>query len=293
MYEVFQKYSSREVYQIAEKAKTKGLTLLEWDYYEGDLESYTGKGYCVMKEIAGQYLTLFNNNDGTFRQCYVGNSYYNCTDRTVSFDLTLEQAENFIINFDGIIENYPRFFAFVRVYKNEPESFGTVQQICLDEFAYRHGITYAGKFICFGGLKYEPCGAQNEAAVNDVIEYCKQSFTDITESDFLVVTDFSRLNNEIKLWEDKYAIISVRCEDAHYSHYNRQYKYYYYSESIQLRKEIRSNEKVEEEKEYREIRYEYQKMMSEMDIPDVPAIEWNEEDEEDEEPCIVPEEQDE
>lgn len=291
MYEVFQEYSSPEVFQVAEMARVKGLTLLEEVFGGGngsENKDDVYKGYCVVKEIVGQTLTL--KDDGTVFQDYAWNCEGTNLYKTVDCNLTLEQARTRIANFNGYIKNYPRFFAFARVYENEPDYFGTVQQICLDEFAYRHGITYAGKFICSGGLEDDPCDGWGGAAVDDVIACCEASFSDITKDDYLVVADYSRLNSNFDVWDGNYEIICVGCEDKNYSRYNRQYKYYHYSETIRVWKEALAYEKWKEENEYEEICYEYQKMMSEMDIPDVPAIEW---DEEDEEPCIVPEEQDE
>lgn len=281
----FREYSSFEAYQAAKMAKTKGLTLLESDYYEGDLESYTGKGYCVVKEIAEQTLTL--KDDGTVFQDY-DYDYYDgdgcvVVYKAVHWNLTLEQAKERIANFNGTIKNHPRFFAYVRTYGDEPGYFETMQQVYLDEFAHRHGITYAGKFVCLGGPKDEPCGAREEAAVDDIIKCCEASFSDITKDDYLVVADYDRLNNATRLWESKYAIISVSNEDAVYKSYYEQYKrYHYYNEVTHL-----FLESVLREDTWEELCQKVQEVMSEQDEP---AIEW---DEEDEEPCIVPEEQDE
>ena len=101
--------------------------------------------------IAGRYLTL--TDDGYVAQDY----FYTDTARygAVRFRLTLEEAKRRIENFNGTIKNHPRFFAFVRVYKDEPEYYGFLQRLRLTEFAEKHRITYADKFKCVGGRRFE------------------------------------------------------------------------------------------------------------------------------------------
>ena len=87
-------YSSIEVSELAELAKTKGLTLFEGNY-EGfrfdlnyDESNVGGRGYGVAMVIAGQYLTL--TDDGCVYQDYCHDGPYK--EEVVWFRLTFEQA---------------------------------------------------------------------------------------------------------------------------------------------------------------------------------------------------------
>ena len=236
-------YSSTEACEVAEMAKAKGIILLEGNYGDCSCHPYPGsnsrKGFCVAKVIAGQYLTLDDN--GSFYQDYSYGDTARCGD--VWFRLTLEEAKRQIENFNGTIKNHPRFFAYIRVYKGEPKYYGFMQRLCLDEFAHKHGITYAEKFMCVGGQQSEVWHPCDTTGIDDVIDCCRKSFSQITEDDYLVVTDFSRLNDEWDIWKNSYNIIPVCYEDTGYERYE-------YYESEKLRKRIREYEQDLKDREY-------------------------------------------
>ena len=206
-------YSSIEAYEVAELAKEKGLTLLEGNYNESSSDSNNDsdcKGYCVTKMIAGQYFTL--TDDSYIYQDHFYNGPTSC--RTVWFRLTLEEAKKRIENFNGTFKNYPRFFAYIRVYKGEPEYYGFLQRLCLTEFAEKHGITYAEKFVCVGGQQSEVWHPCDSTGIDDVIDCCRKSFAKMDEDSYLVVSDLTRLNDEWDIWRNSYNIIAVVRQDV-------------------------------------------------------------------------------
>ena len=252
-------YSSIEAYEVAELAKEKGLTLLEGNYNESSSDSNNDsdcKGYCVTKMIAGQYFTL--TDDSYIYQDHFYNGPTSC--RTVWFRLTLEEAKKRIENFNGTFKNYPRFFAYIRVYKGEPEYYGFLQRLCLTEFAEKHGITYAEKFVCVGGQQSEVWHPCDSTGIDDVIDCCRKSFAKMDEDSYLVVSDLTRLNDDWDIWRNSYNIIPVYYEDMGYERYE-------YYESEKLRKRIREYEQYLEDREYEAMSQEYREMMLEQDEP--------------------------
>lgn len=255
-------YSSIEVSELAELAKTKGLTLFEGNY-EGfrfdlnyDESNVGGRGYGVAMVIAGQYLTL--TDDGCVYQDYCHDGPYK--EEVVWFRLTFEQAKELIVNFNGTIKNHPNFFAYIRVYDGEPQYYGQLQLLYLEEFARKHGITYKEKFVCSGGKKNAWLHPEDGTAISDVISCCKKSFSQITEDDFLVVSDMSRLNDEWYIWRQIFDIIPV-------NYYEMGYTEYSYQESEKLKKAIRDFEKDNEDRAYEAMCQEHREMMFEQDEP--------------------------
>lgn len=260
-------YSSIEVWELAELAKTKGLTLFEGDYegwpFDPDYSlNVGGKGYGVALVIAGQYLTLAD--DGCVYQDYLHNGPYK--EEAVWFRLTFEQAKELIVNFDGTIKDYPTFFAFIRVYDGEPEYYGQLQLLYLEEFARKHGITYKEKFVCSGGKQHVWLHPENAVAIDDVICCCEKSFSQMTGNAFLVVSDMSRLNDELYIWRQIFDIIAVNYYEMGYTEYN-------YHESEELKKAIRDFEKDKEDWEYEAMCQEHREMMLEQDQPFIEAEE--------------------
>lgn len=259
-------YSSIEAYEVAEMAKAKGLTLLEGNYMGYSWDANDGyddcKGYGVAKVIAGRYLTL--TDDSYVYQRYVHDGPYK--HEAVWFDLTLEQAKELIVNFDGTIKDYPTFFAFIRVYDGEPEYYGQLQLLYLEEFARKHGITYKEKFVCSGGKQHVWLHPENAVAIDDVICCCEKSFSQMTGNAFLVVSDMSRLNDELYIWRQIFDIIPVNYYKMDYTEYN-------YHESEELKKAIRDFEKDKEDGEYEAMCKEHREMMLEQDQPFIEAEE--------------------
>lgn len=260
MYDEHKQYSSTAACEVAEMAEAKGLILLEGDYDVCSRYPYSRgdncRGFCVVWGVAGQYLTLAD--DGSFYQDYSYGDTARCKD--VWFRLTLDEAKSRIESFDGTIKNYPRFFAYIRVYKGEPEYYGFLQRLYLTEFAEKHGITYSGKVMCVGGQRFELCHPDISAGIDDVIDCCWESFSQIAEDDYLVVTDISRLNDELDIWKNSYNLIFASYADMGYTKYN-------YYESDKLRKMIRYYEKSIEDSEYEAMCQEHREMMFEQDEP--------------------------
>lgn len=256
-HELFESYSSKEACEVATMAKAKGLTLLEGNYFNPlDTTDNKSKGYCVAKVIAGQYLTLADDGSvyPSFRLC---GSYKN---RTGEFHLTLAQAKEQIMNFNGIIKNPPAFYAFVRVYNEEPEYYGFLQRLYLEDFARKHGIAYKELFICIGGRQSTAEFSSDTAAVFDILDCCKKSFSKITKNDFLVVSDMSRLNGEMYIWRTTFNIVSVNLEETSYM----KYEYHKSTES-------------EEDMEYEQMAQEHMEMMMAQDEQSfVEGVEENE-----------------
>lgn len=264
----FEKYSSIEAYEVAELAKAKGLTLLEGNY--GDRSAYPGlgdssrRGYCVAKVIAGQYLTL--RDDGTVCQLYLYDGP--SMSRTVRLDLALEQAKELIVNFDGAIKSCPNFFAYIRVYNDEPRYYGYLQMLHLQEFARKHGITYKEKFVCIGGRENTVWHPEDGTGIDDILKCCNESFSKMDKDSFLVVSDLSRLNDNIDLWRQAFDIIPIDYDEMGYTEY-------LYHESEKLQKRIRKYEQYEIDREYEKMNQEYREMMQE--LGDQPCIEMEEE----------------
>jgi len=263
----FKKYSSTEVYEVAEMAKAKGLVLLEGEYhkYSSCSDNTTDfKGYCLAKEMANQYFTL--KNDDTVYQDY---EYDGCGRwRAVYFNLTLEQAKERITNFSGAIKEYPDFYAFVRIFDGEPAYCGQVQMLYLEEFARRHGITYKEKFVCVGGqredsLVFPADGPEMYAGIYDTLRPSWFSF--------LVVADIGRLSDYMRLWENKFEIIYLNMKDFGYTEY-------WYRESETPRKKVETcYTRTVKDMEYEIMEQEHRLMMIEQDEPFIEAEEEHEE----------------
>ena len=264
-------YSSIEAYEVAELAKAKGLILLEGAYEGCSAYSILGdnssKGFCVAKEIAGQYLTLRDN--GNACQLYAHDGP--CMSRTVWFDLTLEQAKERIVNFDGTIKNCPNFFAYIRLYNDEPRYYGYLQMLHLEEFARKHGITYRERFVCIGGKENTVWHPEDGRGISDILNFCEKSFSKMDKDSFLVVSDLSRLNDSIDIWRNSFDIIPVGFSEMGYTEY-------LYHESEKLRKAIRDYEQDLEDREYEAMCQEHREMMFEQeDQPFIEAEETHEE----------------
>lgn len=251
-------YSSIEAYEVAEMAKAKGLTLLEGNYKGHSAQPCLGdsshKGYCVVRAIAGQYLTL--RDDGTVCQLYLYDGPFMY--RTVRFDLALEEAKELIVNFDGAIKNCPNFFAYIRLYNDEPRYYGYLQMLHLEEFARKHGITYKEKFVCIGGQKNTVWHPEDGRGISDILDFCEESISKMDKDSFLVVSDLSRLNDNIDIWRNLFDIIPVDFSEMGYTEY-------LYHESEKLRKAIREYEQDLEEREYEAMCKEHREMMLEQD----------------------------
>lgn len=264
----FEKYSSLEAYEVAAMAREKGLTLLEGDF--GECSTWSNykpgdncKGYCVVKVTAGQYLTLRDDGSAIQAYAYDGPFLY----RTVRFRLTLEQAKEQIMNFDGTIKNPPNFFAYVRVYSDEPIYYGFLQVLYLEEFARKHGITYREKFVCTGGREDMVPHPEDGTGISDILECCKESFSQMNKDSYLVVSDLSRLNDNTDMWREMFDIIPINyCEMG--------YTEYYYRESEKLKKRMREYEQGEIDREYENMSQEHREMMLQ---DDQPCIEMEEE----------------
>ena len=74
------------------------------------------------------------------------------------------------------------------------------------------------------------------------------------KNSFLVVSDISRLNDNIDIWNNCFDIISVRFCGLGYTEY-------YYYESKTLREAIRREAKREEDREYEIMSQEHREMM--------------------------------
>lgn len=226
----FERLTSLEAYEVAKMAKAKGLVLLE-GFYKGNsddqfpIEGYK-KGFCVAKVIAGQYLTLADDN--SVFQARVPFDF--C--KGVYFDLTLAEAKERIMNFDGTIKNPPNFFAYVRLYDNEPKFYGPLQILYLEEFARRHRIEYKRKFVYLGGTPYKECCAWDKTGIDCVIDDCNESFSLITKNDFLVVSDIGRIDNQQCIYSESYIsniplnIIALNFKDMGYAEYHKIYEIY-------------------------------------------------------------------
>lgn len=251
----FEKYSSLEAYQVAEMAKEKGLVLVEGNYLNPwDSTDIKSNGYCVATVIAGQYLVLAD--DCSVSPINKLHGYYR--NNTYEFPWTLKRAKEKIVNFGGTIKNPPNFFAYVRVYSEEPEYYGFLQRLYLEDFAQKHGITYKELFMCTGGRQSTKRFSASTAEMDSVIDCCKKSFSQITKDDFLVVSDTSRLAGNKYMWGASFNIIPVNFEETSYS----KYKY-------------REPAKSEEDIEYEEMVEEHREMMMELD--DQPFIELEDE----------------
>lgn len=265
-----EKYTTDEACKIAAIAEEKGLVLLEGNYM-GYLSNPTQgtldlRGYCVTKVVAGQYLVL---SDGGELQNY---SYHKVlAHEKISFNLTLEEAKNLIENFDGTAENYPNFFAYIRVSDGEPAHYGYLQLLQLEEFARANGIVYKEKFVCSGGP--ETWWSQGDRTQCDnVIACCEESFSQITANDFLVVSDMNRLGDGWYVWHNLFDIIPVGFGEMGYIKYE-------YSQFERLQREKRDYEKQKKaiaDSEYEEMCQEHREMILEEGEP---FIELEEQDE--------------
>lgn len=256
----YKNYSNAEVREIAGLARAKGLTLLEGNYNGcsayPDLGDDSCRGFCVAKAIAGQYLTL--RNDGIVCQLYAHNGP--SMSRTVWFDLVLAQAKELIVNFDGTIKNPPNFFAYVRVYNDEPRYYGYLQMLHLEDFACKHGITYKERFVCIGGQENTVWHPEDGRGIDDILECCEESFSKMDQDSYLVVSDLSRLNDSIDIWRSAFDVIPV-------DFYEMGYTVYEYHESETLREAMRCEEKAVEDRKYEEMCQEHRKIMLELDEP--------------------------
>ncbi len=261
----FEKYSSLEAYEVAATAREKGLLLLEGTYNDNSYypiyEDNPARGYCVVKVMAGQYLTLWH--DGSVYQDHVFDGP--CTYKAVKFYLTLEEARNLIMNFNGTITNHPNFFAYVRVYDGEPEYYGLLQRLCLEEFARKHGITYKERFMCIGGHENTVWHPDDSRGIDDILDCCEKSFSKMDEDSYLVVSDISRLNDNLYTWRQIFNIITVAYENLPLSYEDMGYTKYEYHESEELRKAIQDYEKSKEDREYERMCQEHRKIMMEQD----------------------------
>lgn len=250
-----EKYSSLEAYQVAEMAKEKGLVLLEGNYLNPwDSTEIKSNGYCVAQVIAGQYVILAD--DGSVYPIQKLYGYYR--NNTWEFQSTLKQAKERIVNFGGTIKNPPNFFAYVRVYSEEPEYYGFLQRLYLEEFARKHGITYKERFICTGGRQSTAEFSASTAEMDAVINSCKKSFSQITKDDFLVVSDTSRLAGDKYMWGVSFNIIPVNFEETSYTKYE-----YYKLEKAPERSG--DEEEQEEDTEYEQMSQEHREMTMEQD----------------------------
>lgn len=254
----FKKYSSREAYEVAEMAKAKGLVLLEGSFettsYQNNNES-SQKGYCVTKMIGGQYLTLKDN--GFLYQDYVCANLHHNTN-SVGFFETLEKVKERILSFDGVIKNPPNFIAHIRVYDGEPEYYGFLQRLYLEDFAHRYGISYKERFMLLGGQQDtgEWFPLQSITRENE-LDCCEESFSQITADDFLVVTDYSRINSSLS---NSFNILPASSSDNGYSRYK-------YHETEKFLEEVRKHEKKMEDFLYWQMNLEHREMTLQDDQP--------------------------
>jgi len=263
----FEKYSSLEAYEVAAMAKEKGLILLEGDYQESAYESFSNdgnkRGYCVSKVIAGEYLTLWE--DGTVHQEYIYDGP--SMSKTVWFRLTLDEAKEQIINFDGTIKNPPNYFAYVRVYEDEPEYCAYLQILYLEEFAHEYGITYKERFVCIGGKELTVWHPEDGRGIDDILVCCEESFNKMDKDSYLVITSISRLNDNIDIWRQAFDIISLGYNPLPVPYENMGYTKYEYHESAELQKVIQKYEQDWIDREYKRMTQEHREMMLQDDQP--------------------------
>lgn len=255
-----EKYSSVEATTVAEMAKAKGLVLLEGNYegctWDADYGSETGeKGYGVAKIVAGHYLTLNDSSDNVYQDYIYDGPFMH---EVVKFNRTLHQARELIDNFNGTLKSYPNFFAYIRVYDGEPEFYGQLQMLYLEEFARRHNIVYKEKFVCIGGQQNVWLHPEDGTAIADVINCCGESFSKMDRNSYLVVANMSRLNDEWYIWRQMFDIIPVEFDGMDYTEYR-------YHESAELQKRKREYEKWTEDSEYMRMSQEHREMMMEQD----------------------------
>jgi len=263
----FEKYSSLEAYEVAAMAREKGLLLLESTYgSEAGYPEYgdnNRRGFCVVKVIGGQWLTLEDHGSVFQNHGFSNSSVYG----TVRFNLTLAQAKEQIMNFDGIIKNPPKFFAYVRVYDGEPEYFGYIQCLYLEEFARQNGISYEERFVCIGGPEFTE---EEGKGFDDILDCCEKSLLRLKENpgvSYLVVSDISRLDDELEFWRQTFEMVFLCYEEMPIPYKNYGYTKY----SYHAFKEI---EKVQQE--YEQMTEEHRQMMMEQDEPFIEGVEENE-----------------
>lgn len=254
-------YSSVEICRVAAMAREKGLTLLEGNY-EGcscypDMGREDCRGFCVSKAIAGEYLTLWE--DGTVHQEYIhdGPSMY----RTVWFRLTLDEAKEQIVNFDGTIKNPPNYFAYVRVYEDEPEYYGYLQILYLEEFARKHGINYKERFVCIGGHRDTVSHPEDSRGIDEILGCCEESFNKMDKDSYLVITDIFRLNDNIDIWRWAFDIVPIGFDGL-------DYREYIYIESQELKKRLQEyDDEWDKDSVYEQMTQEHREMMLQDDQP--------------------------
>lgn len=276
----YKKYSSTEAYEVAEMAKAKGLTLLEGNY-KGcscypDMGREDCRGFCVSKVIAGEYLTLCE--DGTVHQEHVRDG--SCMSRTVWFRLTLDEAKEQIINFDGTIKNPPHYFAYVRVYEDEPEYYANLQILYLEEFARKYGITYKERFVCIGGHRDTASHPEDCKGINEILKCCEESFNKMDKDSYLVITDIFRLNDNIDMWRQAFDIVPIGFDGL-------DYRKYIYLESQELKNSMQKYDEWDDERddwddewekdsEYEQMTQEHREMMLQDDQPFIEVVEEDE-----------------
>lgn len=248
-------YSSVEICKVAAMAREKGLTLLEGNYegcsYYSNMGRADCRGFCVSKVIAGEYLTLWE--DGTVHQGHIHDG--SCMCRTVWFCLTLDEAKERIKNFDGTIKNPPNYFAYVRVYEDEPEYYGYLQILYLEEFARKHGITYKERFVCIGGRRNTVSLPDGRSRIDEILECCEESFSKMDEDSYLVITDIFRLNDNIDMWHQAFNIVPIDFDGL-------DYRKYIYLEPQELKKRLQEyDDEWDKDSVYEQMTQEHREMM--------------------------------
>lgn len=268
----YEKYTTDEARKIAAIAKEKKLILLEGNYMgclcDPTQGSRDSRGYCVTQVVAGQYLVL--SADGEFQNY----SYHKgLTYEDLSPNLTLEEAKKLIENFDGTAENYPNFFAYIKVSDGEPEHYGYLQLLQLEQFAQENGIVYKEKFVCNGGPKTW-WSQEDRTQCDNIIGCCEESFSQITANDFLVVSDMNRLGEGWYVWHQLFDIIPVGFREMGYI----QYEYSSFERYQREEKKYKKQMKELADREYEEMCREHREMMFEQDQPciDVEEEEYEE-----------------
>lgn len=151
---------------------------------------------------------------------------------------------------------YPlSLYHYVRVYSEEPEYYGFLQRLYLEDFAQKHGITYKELFMCTGGRQSIAEFSASTAEMDAVIDSCKKSFSQITKDDFLVVSDTSRLAGDKYMWGVSFNIIPVNFQETSYT----KYEYHKLEKGPKSPRE----EEYEEEEQEQDEDIEYEQMSRE------------------------------
>ncbi|MDE6749301.1 MAG: hypothetical protein K2K21_09635 [Lachnospiraceae bacterium] len=201
--------------ELRTKAQMKGIDVLievnESETLHSGLESDNSSyNYAVVKYIGD--ISFAINKDGDLYLDYYNEGISRFP--SICYRYSFSEAEEIVKNYNENIVNMPKFYGFVRQYKDEPREILDYQVMLLNHFAERNGIKYETISGCYGGnaeTEIEYLRNKDSLSSIDKLYYsCKEFFEDMNENNgILCIASRSRLDGAFWVWRQAADIITV------------------------------------------------------------------------------------